>query len=57
MLGQKVKSYFWPELHPGRHSVLWNGTDYYGDSVPAGVYMYQLKANNIVESKKMILLK
>ena len=57
MLGQKVKSYFWSELHPGHHSVLWNGTDYYGDSVPAGVYMYQLKANNIVESKKMILLK
>ena len=57
MLGQKVKSYFWSELHPGHHSVLWNGTDYYGDSVPAGVYMYQLKANNIVESKKDDLAK
>ncbi len=41
----------------GEHSVSWNGTDDSGSKVCAGVYFYQVKVGDLVETKKMVLVK
>ena len=40
----------------GPHSVKWNGRDEAGRKVSSGVYFYNLSADGISESRKMILL-
>tara|TARA_B110000014_G_C20075938_1_gene561600 strand:- start:662 stop:1333 length:672 start_codon:yes stop_codon:yes gene_type:complete len=55
--GQKIKSSNLSNLSPGTYSFKWNGTDDNGESVVAGVYLYQLQTKGFVKTKKMILLK
>ena len=57
MLGQKVKTFNMNGTPAGYHSVKWDATNDYGDPVGAGVYLYQLRANEFVKTKKMVLLK
>ena len=42
---------------PGRHSVVWDGTDELGRQVSSGVYFYRLTAQDFVDQRKMVLLK
>ncbi len=44
-------------LPPGNHKVLWNGLDKNKRKVSSGVYFYTLTQNEIIVTKKMILLK
>ena len=57
MLGQKVKTFNMNDTPAGYHSIKWDATNDYGDPVGAGVYLYHLRANQYVKTKKMILLK
>ena len=57
MLGQKIKFFNIQSAPVGYHAVTWNATNDYGDTVGAGVYIYHLRANQYVKTKKMILLK
>ena len=41
----------------GHKSVQWNATDIHGKPVGAGVYLYQIKAGEFVQTRKMVLLK
>jgi hypothetical protein len=41
---------------PGRHTVLWNGLDNRGHRVRSGVYFYQLRAENFVQTQKMLII-
>ncbi len=41
----------------GYHKISWNGTDANGYRLPAGVYIYRLKADNFVATKKLVILK
>lgn len=41
----------------GEHSITWNGIDASGSKVGAGVYFYQVKAGDLIQTKKMVLLK
>ena len=41
----------------GYRSVQWNATDMPGKPVSAGVYLYQIRAGEFVQTKKMVLLK
>lgn len=41
----------------GAHSILWDGTDNFGNSVSSGVYFYRLKTGQEILYKKMMLLK
>ncbi len=44
-------------LGPGRHSIVWDGTNNAGRAVGSGVYFYRLRAGKEAISKKMVLLK
>ena len=57
MLGQKVKTFNMQSTPAGYHTIKWDATNDYGDPVGAGVYLYQLQANQFVKTRKMILLK
>jgi len=41
----------------GNRSVNWDGRDYTGNLVNAGVYIYQIEADAYIQTKKMVLLK
>jgi len=54
--GQKVKQLFSAQLSAGQHSIVWNGTDDHGSQVTSGIYFYQLKAGNLQQTGKMLLM-
>jgi len=41
----------------GWHSVVWNGTDYNNNQVPAGIYLSKITSNNTTKTIKLMLLK
>ncbi|MCU7496322.1 MAG: S8 family serine peptidase [Ignavibacteria bacterium] len=41
----------------GLNSIVWNGIDQYGSSCSSGIYLYTLKLQGNVYSRKMVLLK
>ena len=41
----------------GSHSIIWDGKDDYGRSVGSGVYFYQMRTDDFVETRRMLLLK
>ena len=55
--GNKITTLVNELQNPGVKSYNWNGTNDYGNSVAAGVYIYTIQAGNYRQSKKMILLK
>ena len=57
LLGQTVRLLVDQYLPAGDHVRTWNGTDNGGGSVGSGVYFYRLTINDMVETRKMILLK
>jgi len=52
LMGREVKVLVDSDLERGEHKVEFNAKN-----LPAGIYYYQLKANGLIETKKMILLK
>ena len=57
ILGREVITLVNGFQEPGVKSIIWNGTDTYGNNVSAGIYFYLLQAGDFVDTKKMILLK
>lgn len=58
MLGQEIASLINNEIvGSGKYTVEWNSKDAANQAVATGVYVYQLKADNMVISKKMLLVK
>jgi len=41
----------------GWHSVIWNGTNQFGEQSPAGLYLSRITFNNEVKTNKLMLLK
>ena len=56
-LGQKIKTYNLVNLYPGYHKLKWNATNDLDKSVPTGVYLYQMKSNSFVATRKMVYMK
>jgi hypothetical protein len=57
LLGQRVSTIFHGELSPARYAFRWAGTDDYGRSVPAGIYLCRLNSADRFLTKRLILLK
>jgi intracellular proteinase inhibitor BsuPI/flagellar hook capping protein FlgD len=55
--GQLVKSVYNDIDDAGQHSLVWNGTDYNGNSCPSGIYLCWIKTESQEISRKMVLLK
>ena len=56
-LGQGIRTLVNENKDVGSYSVLWDGKNDGGSQVSTGAYFYQLKVNDFVSTKKMILLK
>ena len=57
MLGRAVKTLVNSTQDAGLKSVVWNAANDYGNPVSAGVYLYQIRAGDFVQTRKMVLLK
>ncbi len=57
VLGQKVRSLIDGTVSPGTHTVTWDGKDDGNDEVAAGIYLYKLTTDDIIDTKKMILVR
>jgi len=55
--GENVKTIFKGTTSIGNYSIFWDGTDNFGKLLPSGHYFYQLKNNEIIDTKKMVFLK
>ena len=52
ILGNEIKTLVNKEKPVGTYEITWNAAN-----LPSGIYFYQLKSGNFIETKKMILLK
>ena len=55
--GRYIKTIINGSKRAGRSSVVWDGLDRSGNRVSSGIYFYELRTDDFVSSKKMILLK
>ncbi len=55
LLGQEVRVLLNSEKTTGSYSVLWDGRDKTGKKAASGLYFYQLKAGENINTRKMIL--
>jgi hypothetical protein len=55
--GNRVRTLVDEIKEAGMHRVLWDGKDQQGNPVTSGVYVYRIRAQNFISSKKMIFLK
>ena len=57
IVGQIVKTVLDQKINPGAHQVIWDGTNNQGRPVSSGLYLYELRTQNVVMMGKMFLLK
>jgi hypothetical protein len=56
--GRRVQTLVGGQSYPaGTHHVRWDGRNDTGQSVASGVYLYRLRANAVVQTKRMVLMK
>ena len=57
LTGREVTQLVNTTQEPGFKSVRWDATDRHGKPASAGVYLYQIRAGEFVQTRKMVLLK
>ena len=57
MLGNVVSNLVNQNQNSGYKSIQWNATNSFGKPVSAGVYLYQIRAGEFIQTKKMVVLK
>ena len=57
ILGRDIQTLANDYFEPGYKVISWDGKDYNGKTMSAGMYIYQLKTSQVTLSKKMVLLK
>jgi flagellar hook assembly protein FlgD len=57
ILGQKVKTLANERQEAGSKTIGWDGKDEKGKDLASGIYFYQLKAGEVTQTKRMVLLK
>ncbi len=53
--GRVIRQLVGDVQEPGRHTVIWDGRDGMGRSVPNGVYFYRLTSGSTVESRRVVV--
>ncbi|MCF8259491.1 MAG: choice-of-anchor A family protein [Melioribacteraceae bacterium] len=56
-LGEEIRTLVNQTMSSGANSVVWNGKDNEGNAIASGMYIYSIRVNGKMESKKMMLLK
>ena len=57
ILGREIRKLINTTQDAGYKSVIWDGTDEFGRSVGTGIYLYQIKAGDFTQTRKMLLLR
>ncbi|GAJ12004.1 unnamed protein product, partial [marine sediment metagenome] len=57
VLGEVVRTLVDELMAPGVHHEVWDGRDDHGNRVASGIYFYRLRAGDLVQTKKMVLMK
>ncbi len=52
LVGREIDTILSNELMKGNYTCFWNS-----NNLPSGIYIYQLQADNFIDTKKMVLLK
>jgi hypothetical protein len=55
--GQRVRGVVSGVFESGVHSVVWDGRDDRGNNVGSGVYFYQMRVGEFVETRRMVLIR
>jgi hypothetical protein len=55
--GELVKTLVNEEKYAGEYSINWDGTNHNGLKVSSGTYFYQVKAGQLIQTKKMVMIK
>lgn len=55
--GRVVKTLMNETRDAGAHDIVWNGKNEFGEDVPSGVYLYQLRTDEFSTAKKLLLVK
>jgi hypothetical protein len=55
--GQLIRSFDAGDSEPGKYVVFWDGLDNQGRQVSSGVYFYTLRTDEILETRKLVILK
>ena len=55
--GQRIKKLTSSFYDAGFYNIKWNGTDDSGNIVSSGLYIYQIKAGNYLDSRKVLLMR
>ncbi len=57
LLGRTVQTLVETHQPPGSYTARWDGRNDAAASVPSGVYLYRLEANDVVKTRRMLLVK
>ncbi|MBI2417192.1 MAG: T9SS type A sorting domain-containing protein [Ignavibacteriales bacterium] len=57
ILGREVAVLMTGDMRPGNYTITWNGRNGFNQQVATGMYIYRLRANNFVQTKKMLMIK
>ena len=57
LMGQNIRTLSSGTYSPGFHSIVWDGTNDYGEQVATGMYFYSIQTNSSQATKKMLFLK
>jgi hypothetical protein len=57
IMGRIVRTLINSQQNAGFKSIQWNATNDAGSPLSAGLYLYKIQADNLVETRKMVLLK
>jgi len=57
LLGKEINHLLNQQQEPGTRSIIWNATDDLKRTVSTGVYLFQIKAEKFIQTRKMVFLK
>ena len=57
LTGGKIAEILNCQMNAGKHSVIWNGINKEGETLPSGVYFYRLTVDDNTITRKMTYLK